>query len=162
LRDYDYDYNVMEYEDAEITSVVNGEEKTRQWIDIPWKTTPLVWDGEPDTVCWEFERPVNLDSDFEVSITLDVHQNEDCKYNYTVRYRDLCYATAKAVTDLIIECGVIGFYETTWMEDINLRQFLTIKAIALDVPIKKAYNSEGAYSVHTSIEDELKLLLKPM
>ena len=161
-RHDDYDYNIMEYGDAEITSVVNGEEATRHWEDIPWKTTPLVWDGEPDTVCWEFERPVNLDPDFDVSITLDVHQDRDCKNNYTVRYRDLCYATAKAITDLLTECGIIGFYESTWMEDINLRQFLRIKEIALDSPIRETSDSKYDYAVHTSIEEELKLLLKPM
>ena len=161
-RHDDYDYKVMEYEDVEITSVVNGEEATRYWEDIPWKTTPLVWDGEPDTVCWEFERPLNLDPDFDVSITLDVHQDVDSKYNYTVRYRDLCYATAKAITDLFAECGIIGFYESTWMEDINLRQFLRIKEIALDSPIKENSVSEDDYAVHTSVEEELKMLLKPM
>ncbi len=158
----DYDYNVMEYEDAEITSVVNGEEATRHWIDIPWKTMPLVWDGEPDTVCWILERPVNLDSDFDVSITLDVHQDVDGEFNYTVRYRDLCYAVAKAITDLIAEYGLIGVYESTWMTDINLRHFLKIKEIALDLQIKKAHDSEDTDVVHTSLEEELKLLLKPM
>ena len=45
------------------------------------------------------------------------------------------------------------------MEDINLRQFLRIKEIALDSPIKENSVSEDNYAVHTSIEEELKLLL---
>ena len=157
-----YDSRVMEYEDAEIPSVLDGEDATRYWEDIPWRTTPLEWNSEPDFVRLVFERPINLDSDFGVSITLDVHRDENCQYSYTVRYRDLCYATAKAVTDLITECGIIGFYESTWMEDINLRQFLKIKEIALDMPIKKDRDSEDADAVHTSLEEEFKLLLKPM
>lgn len=48
------------------------------------------------------------------------------------------------------------------MEDINLRQFLRIKEIALDLPIKEKSVSEDNYAVHTSIEEELKLLLNPM
>lgn len=48
------------------------------------------------------------------------------------------------------------------MEDINLRQFLRIKEIALDSPIRETSDSEDAYAVHTSVEEELKLLLKPM
>lgn len=156
----DYNSDLMEYGEAEITSVIDGEEATRHWIEIPWKTTTMVWDGEPLFVRLEFERPLNHDSNFDVLITLDVYQEEHSKYNYTVRYRDLCYAAAKAITDLITEYGLIGVYESTWMPDINLRHFLTIKEIALDMPLKKAYDSE--YAVHTSIEDELKLLLKPM
>ena len=74
----------------------------------------------------------------------------------------MCYATAKAITGLIAEYGLIGVYESTWMADINLRRFLKIKEIALDLPIKKAYDSEDTDAVHTSLEEELKLLLKPM
>ncbi len=158
----DYNLDVMEYGEADITSVISGEEATRHWEQIPWKTTTMIWDGELSFVRLEFERPINLDPDFDVLITLDVHQDVDCKFNYTVRYRDLCYAVAKAITDLIVEYGIIGVYESTWMTDINLRRFLKIKEISLDLPIKKAYDSEDNDVVHTSIEEELKLLLKPM
>ncbi len=158
----DYNLAAMEYGEADITSVLDGEEATRHWEQIPWKTTPVVWEGEPDFVRLIFERKVNLDPDFDVSVTLDVHQQENRKYEYTVRYRDLCYATAKAVTALLIEYGIVGFYESAWMPDINLRHFLKIKEIALNEPIKTCYDSKEPYMVHSSLEEELGLLLKPM
>ena len=37
-----------------------------------------------------------------------------------------------------------------------------IKEIALAFPIKETSDGEDTYAVHTSIEEEFKLLLKPM
>ncbi len=153
--------NKMEYGEADITSVVDGEEGTRHWVDIPWKTS-LFWDGEGESVRWDFERPVNLDDDFDVVISLDVFQNEARKYKYSIRYKDLCYAVSKAITDFSAEYGIVGSFESSWMKDINLRHLLRIKAIALDEAIAENVDTEEKWKVTSSLDEEIKLLLKPM
>lgn len=157
----DYNLDAMEYGEADLPGIFDGKEMIMHWEQIPWKTT-LDWDGEGECVRWSFERPLNINDDFDVDITLDVHQEEEGKHSYTIRYKDLCYAVSKAISDFIVEYGIIGSFESTWMRDINLRHLLKIKGIALDMPIKNTYDSKDSYTIHTSIEEELKLLLKPM
>lgn len=157
----DYNLDAMEYGEADLPGVFDGKEMIMHWEQIPWKTT-LDWDGEGECVRWSFERPLNIDDDFDVAITLDVHQGEEGKYNYIIRYRDLCYAVSKAITDFIAEYGIIGSFESTWMKDINLRHLLNIKGIALDEAITKNVGAGNHGGVVSSLEEEIKLLLKPM
>ena len=157
----DANWNIMEYGESDITSMEDGEETTRHWEEIPWKTT-LDWDGEGESVRWTFERPVNLDADFDVSISLDIFQNEEGKYSYTIRYKDLCYAVSKAITDFIAEYGIIGSFESSWMKDINLRHLLRIKGIALNDAVAESVGTGDNWEVTTPLEEEIKLLLKPM
>ncbi len=157
----DADWNIMEYGEADLPTVFDGKEMIIHWEEIPWKTS-LDWDGEGESVRWDFERPVNLDDDFDVVITLAAYKNEERKYKYSIRYKDLCYAVSKAITDFIAEYGIIGYHESTWMKDINLRHFLKIKGIALDEAITENAGYEERWKVTSSLEAEIKLLLKPM
>ena len=158
----DYNLDVMEYGEADLPTIIDGKEMIIHWEEIPWKTTPLEWSGEPDSVRWEMERPVNINKDFDVAITLDVWQEKERKYSYTVRYKDLCYAVSKAITDFIAEYGIIGSFESTWMKDMNLRHLLRIKGIALDEAVKVNVGTKNDWKVTSSLKEEIKLLLRPM
>ena len=157
----DYNSEVMEYGEADIPGIFDGKETLMHWTQIPWKTS-LMWNGEFDFVCWSFERPINIDKEFDVAITLEVHQEKKGTYNYTIRYKDLCYAVSKAVTDFIVEYGILGGFESAWMKDINLRHLLKIKEIALDESITVTFGAGDDHKVISSIEEEIKLLVKPM
>ena len=74
----------------------------------------------------------------------------------------MCYAVSKAITDFIIEYGIIGSFESTWMKDINLRHFLKIKEIALDESIPVTVGAGDNHKVVSSVEEEIKLLVKTM
>lgn len=155
------DHSIMEYGEADITSTINGTKETERWYDIPYASKPLYWDGEGSYVIWKMKRPLDIKSDFEVTIILEVNQEDVSTHTYAIRYSDLCYALAKGVTEMLLDYGFIGYYETTWMEDINLRHFLRIKEIALDTPIALTDGEhEGVF--HTSLKQELDLLLHPM
>ncbi len=157
----DANWKILEYGEADLPTVFDGKEKIIHWEEIPWKTS-LYWDGEGESVRWGFERPVNLDDDFDVDISLDVYQNEEKKYQYSIRYKDLCYAVSKAITDFIAEYGIVGSFDSSWMKDINLRHLLKIKAIALDEAIKENGDTGEKWKVTSSLDEEIKLLLQPM
>ncbi len=160
----DYDYRIMEYyEEVEAGEIIDGEEIGPEWENIPWRTE-LLWDGEGSSVKWTFERPKTIKADCDLTLTLEVSQEEESIHHYTVRYKDFCYALAKAVTEVFVRYGIVGYFESTWMEDINLRHFLRIKEFALDESIK--VDTESPYfkdnTFPTRLGQELDLLLKPM
>jgi hypothetical protein len=67
------------------------------------------------------------------------------------------------VTDLLIRYGIVGYYESTWMEDINIRHFLQIKGLALDKEIELVPDSQNEKSIfNTRLGQELDLLIRPM
>lgn len=156
-----YNLKVMEYSEADIPS--NGGEKktTIHWEQIPWKTS-VMWNSEPDFVEWRLERSVNLDDDFDVSVTLDVHQEKNRQYGYIIRYKDLCYAVAKAITNFVAEYGIIGSFESSWMKDINLRHLLKIKGIAMGEAVTENVGAGDNWKITTTLDEEIQLLLKPM
>ena len=157
------DYRVMEYyDDVEIESTIDGVTAKQLWSDVPWKTK-LLWNGEGTYVKWKMERPATIDDDFDVTITLEVYQQEESFHTYTVRYKDLCYAVAKGVTEALIRYGIVGCYESTWMQDINIRHFLQIKGLALDKEIELVSDSQDEQGIfHTRLEQEMDLLIRSM
>lgn len=164
--DWNYDehnQNVMKYYDEiEAVSTIDGVTAKRRWINVPWKTE-LFWDGEGAFIKWTMERPATNENDFDVTITLDVSQEDESSYTYQVKYKDLCYAVAKGVTELLVRYGLIGYYETTWMDDINIRHFLHIKEIALDMKIElESAQQESRIIYTTRLGQEMDLLIRPL
>jgi hypothetical protein len=159
----DHNNKVMEYyDDVEIESTIDGVTVKRIWTEVPWRTE-LLWDGEGSYMKLKMERPATIDDDFDVTITLEVYQQEESFHTYTVRYKDLCYAVAKGVTEALIRYGIVGCYESTWMQDINIRHFLQIKGLALDKEIELVPDSQNEKSIfYTRLGQELDLLIRPM
>ena len=158
-----YDYRIMEYYDeVEAVSTVDGVTEKRVWSDVP-KKAEMIWDGEGSSIKWILERPATIESEFDVTITLEVSQEDESTHTYHVKYKDLCYAVAKGVTEVLVRYGLIGYYESTWMEDINIRHFLHIKEIALDMKMDMESDHDESRSIFTTrLGQELDLLIKPL
>ncbi len=158
-----YDYRIMEYYDeVETVSTIDGATDKQVWSDVP-KRTEMVWDGEGSSVKWTLERPATIENEFDVTLTLEVSQEDESARTYQVKYKDLCYALAKGVTEIFVRYGLIGYYESTWMEDINIRHFLHIKEIALGMKIEMESDMQESRSTFTTrLGQEMDLLIRAL
>ena len=107
---------------------IDGEEVD---LEIPL-LTDLAFNEEPSSIYWKFEREETADIDCNLKIHLSINREKTEDYDFTVRYKDFCYALAKACTEMLKEYGIIGYRKSYWRDDFPLRQFLRIKAIALN------------------------------
>ena len=121
---------------------VKGESSPNlTYMEIPHKTR-FHWEEEPGGSDWVLARVFDGDTASEdnvflvqVDISLNRYPNEGHRkfeYSFTVEYRELCYAVAKAMTDVMKEYGFSGYSESTSDEVINVNELLFLKAIALD------------------------------
>lgn len=123
----------------------------------------LHWDEEGSSSHWVFTRDPTEDEDFELQIDICIHRDEEKHYSYKVRYKDFCYAVAKTYTEVIKSYGIYGYHYSTYEDDINLRHFLFVKAVALDcLDIRTLKDNGDRLGESTSFEKELELLLFDM
>ena len=54
------------------------------------------------------------------------------EYRYEYKYRDLCYAVAKAMTHVMKDYGFYGYHYSTSDNGIEIHQLLFLKAVALN------------------------------
>ncbi len=131
--------------------------------DIPWKAQ-FTWNEEGAQSNWTLERIPNQAEEFTLKIHI-VHERSEVKiYDYEVPYKDLCYAVAKACTDMLKEYGFYGYHHSTYTQDLNIRHLLFLKSVALDNydARKLTYYEEKGHGETTSLKKELELLLFDM
>lgn len=135
------------------------------WCEVPIKAS-FLWDEEPEFDEWTIERKT---SDFgepnftaKVTITLkNRHEQEDREIILDVKYKDLCYATAKCFTDCLKKYGFMGFSIGSYGDEFNIRQLLIIKAFALGlIGNENGLNVNNHYDF--SFEEEMELLALDM
>ena len=87
---------------------------------------------EGSWINWKFEREdtKEIDCNLKIHITIKREKIED--YEFNVRFVDFCYVLAKACTEMIKEYGIVGYWQSYWRQGFPLREFLEIKAVALD------------------------------
>lgn len=135
------------------------------WCDVPVKAS-FLWDEEPEFDEWSIERKTK---DFgEPNFTAKViimlknrHEQEDREIILDIKYKDLCYATAKCFTECLKKYGFMGFSIGAYGDEINIRQLLIIKAFALGL----IGNENGLYVDNhygLTFEEEIELLLMDM
>jgi hypothetical protein len=141
----------------------NGPELiSRDYADIPYRAK-FYWDEEGSLINWVLEREPNLAEDFPIKVHIEISRAERKEYDFDLKYKDLCYAVAKACTKVLKEYGFWGYHYSTYHEDINIRQLLYIKAVALDYPAIRALSPHpSGYGEVSKLEDELYLLLFDM
>lgn len=151
---YETEYIVEDARDIELNAVYH---------EVPWKAE-FVWDGEGASSIWHMEREANEETDFVMSVDVKLCRGEERSYHFNVSYRDLCYAFAKAYTEMIKKHGFIGYHHAVYSEDIHMRYFLFLKAYALDCldMIELTYYEEKGEGERTSLKNELELLLFDM
>ena len=126
---------------------------------VPWKAS-FTWDEEGNESVWELERDPTEDLDFELRISIEHNEKH---YQYAVRYADFCYAVAKACTEVLKKHGFTGYHRATYTQDINIRQLLFLKGIALgdlDACKLRYYEEDGGET--SDLSKELELLLFDM
>jgi hypothetical protein len=97
---------------------------TVHYVDIPHRAE-FQWDEEPGFSHWILERVPNLHEDFNVKLHIKIQRcgqhdgvydlEFEKEYDFEFRYKDLCYAVAKAYTKVLKEFGfgVITFPHST-------------------------------------------------
>lgn len=123
----------------------------------------MEWDEEGSFSQWIFTREPTENEDFELQIDICIQRNEEKRYTYKVRYRDFCYAVAKTCTEVLKSHGIYGYHCSTYEDDINFRQLLFIKAVALDCLDIRELNDMGeGLGESTPFDKELELILFDM
>ncbi len=134
-----------------------------------WDMVPMVvefaWEEEPRRSTWTISRDEKDfgKDDFQVKIKIVRKDDEEISHEFTVRYRDLCYAVAKCYTDMLKQYGFSGYYHGSYGDDINLRQLLEIKGYALRLTSNMyAENGMDNYRLTLTPDEELELLMMDM
>lgn len=127
------------------------------------KKGAFVWDEEGSASQWVIEREPTLATDFDIKVSIDVCRAESKHYEYTVRYRDFCYAVAKACTEVLKSHGIYGYHHSVYQDDMPLRYLLFIKSVALDNFEARELTDMGDNNGEgSSLEKEIELLLFDM
>jgi hypothetical protein len=96
-------------------------------------------------------------------LKLKISRGEAKKYSYEVRYKDFCYAVAKACTDTLKEYGFYGYHNSTYHDDMKIRYLIFLKAIGLDCLEVRELTFHGPEKGESSdFSKELELLLFDM
>ena len=130
---------------------------------IPWKAS-FEWDEEGSYSSWVLEREANINTSFDIKVTVDIHRKEPKQLEYVVPYADLCYAVADACTKALKKHGFLGYYTATYTEDMNVRYLLFLKAAALGnmEALKLTYYEEQGQGETSDFGKEMELLLFDM
>jgi hypothetical protein len=164
--DHDNIANNVEYTDGTFEELVddgNGLELVRRdYTFIPYRAK-FYWDEEGSLINWVLERKPNLARDFPVKVNIEIRRDVYKEYNFEFLYKDLCYAVAKTCTKALKEHGFWGYHYSTYHEDINIRQLLYLKAVALGCfEIRKLDSHPSGHGEISNLEEELELLLFDM
>lgn len=116
----------------------------------------LYWNLEGSDVYLTL-RPVGTMPDG--NIELKIERDDEMWIQTIVPYKALCYTVVKAVNDLMAKQGFLGICWSNESKDLNLRHFLHLKAIAMDMgPIDDC----DGFTSYSKLEDDLKLVALPM
>lgn len=167
-----YDNMDIEYYDG-VIDIIDNEYKVVKIVKqydnapaiirpIPYKAT-FNWQEEGTSSEWTLTREPTEDEDFDLQIDISVYREEEKRYSYKVRYKELCYAVAKTCTKVLKSHGIYGYHYSTYEDDINLRHLLFIKAVALDsLEVRELTDMGDELGESTCFEKELELLLFDM
>ena len=127
--------------------------------------TKVEWDNEGDVIEIVMSRKLVSDIDCENDfIEIGFKHYDKLLRRYTVKTVDLCYAVAKACTEVLKAYGFYGYRYSTEHDYFKIHQFLYIKSIALmNFEAREFINTCEYGSVKcTSFEKELELLMFDM
>ena len=127
--------------------------------------TKVEWDNEGEVVEIILSRKFEVDIDYENDLIEILLKNYDkALKKYTVKTKDLCYAVAKACTEVLKEYGFYGYRCSTEYDYFKLHQFLYIKSFALgNFEARELFSKEeNKWAKRTSFEKEIELLLFDM
>ena len=126
--------------------------------------TKVDWDNEGDVVEIVMSRKCTVDIDYENDlIDIEINNYDVVLKQYTVKTKDLCYAVAKACTEVLKEYGIYGYRYSTEQDYFKIHQLLYIKSFALgNFEARELISEENDWVKKTSFEKEIELLLFDM
>ena len=126
--------------------------------------TKVDWDNEGDVVEIVMSRKCTVDIDYENDlIDIEINNYDEVLKQYTVKTKDLCYAVAKACTEVLKEYGIYGYRYSTEQDYFKLHQLLYIKSFAFgNFEARELISGENDWVKKTSFEKEIELLLFDM
>ena len=128
------------------------------------RVTKVEWDNEGDVIDIIMSRKGGIDIDYEDDlIDIEIKNYDEVLKQYTVKTKDLCYAVAKACTEVLKEYGIYGYRYSTEQDYFKLHQLLYIKSFALgNFEARELISEENDWVKKTSFEKEIELLLFDM
>ena len=127
--------------------------------------TKVEWDNEGDVIEIIMSRKCEVDIDYENDlINIELRNYDELLKKYTVKTKDLCYAVAKACTEVLKEYGFYGYRYSTEHDYFKIHQLLYIKSFALsnfDARVLRS-KDKNEWAERTSFEKEIELLLFDM
>lgn len=136
LHMIDYKYGIIDAasENRRVVKIVDEDYDMKPgtvFIDIPWRAK-LLWDEEGAESRWRLERAPDQNTKFMLKLHIE-HQRDELRiFDYEVPYQDLCYAVARAYTQVLKEYGFFGYHCSIYTQDIEVRYLLFLKAVALN------------------------------
>ena len=117
------------------------------------------WDDEGTTLEWCLSRKLDNNENNMVSVDLEYYGNKNKKYHYEVQLVDLCYAVAKAATEILGQAGICGYHYSALHDSIDMVRYLAVKYIGLTGTIKRLCEDDSElFLPFSSLEEELKLI----
>ena len=140
------------------------------YVDIDDNNNPVEtkfwWDGEGFGSVWSFKRPPVDEVDVPIDVSIVETEEGEAPQppiHFTVGYKDLCYAVANGMTEVMKKHGLFGYKNAVWNHDLNLRVLLMLKAFALDaMEILEVEDLGRGNGERTDFAKELELLLFDM
>ncbi len=129
--------------------------------EIPAKGS-FEWNEEGAKSLWTIIRPPTYETEFPITLQITLLRDQTLHYTFSLSYKALCYAVAKACTQVIKTFGFFGYHQAVYEWDMNLRYLLFIKAIALDCLDTISLSSKAGRPFASSLQNELQLLLAEM
>lgn len=126
-------------------------------------TTTVDWDNEGEIMTIKMTKHYEGEKSNSILLRITTDYGDTFE-EFSVNEKDLCYATAKACTDVLKQYGIYGYRYSTEHDTFNFHQLLFIKAYALDcLETRDLLNGdEHGFSKKTDFNKEMELLLFDM
>lgn len=126
-------------------------------------TTTVEWDNEGRVMQIEMTRTYATDTDKDVLLKATTDYGETYKI-FHLNFKDLCYAVAKACTEVLKEYGFFGYRYSTENDWFKMHQLLFIKGYALNnnEACELIPTNEKSWYYKTDFEKEMELFLFDM
>lgn len=123
-------------------------------------TSTVDWDNEGEVMTIKMTKDYDENAhDILIRITIDYGETFQ---EFTVNDKDLCYAVAKACTEVLKEYGIYGYRYSTEYDNFDLHKLLFIKAYALDCMEVRELAHITELTKKSNFEKELEILLFDM
>ncbi len=124
-------------------------------------TTTVDWDNEGEIMTIKMTKYCEGDNTNQIAVKITTDYG-DTYSEFDINDKELCYAVAKACTDVLKQYGIYGYRYTTELDTFDLHKLLFIKARALECLEVRELLKADEFSKKTDFNKEIELLLFDM